>query len=43
MGDHAFPGRSTYTLVKIMTGEGVFGVGAGTKHSRELAVAALME
>jgi mannonate dehydratase len=37
------PAGQTYTLVKIMTDEGVYGVGEGTKNGRELAVAALLE
>ena len=37
------PVGQTYTLVKIVTDEGVYGVGEGTKNGRELAVAALLE
>ncbi len=37
------PAGQTYTLVKITTDAGVYGVGEGTKNGRELAVAALLE
>jgi mannonate dehydratase len=37
------PAGQTYTLVKIVTDVGVYGVGEGTKNGRELAVAALLE
>ncbi|MFN8500181.1 MAG: D-galactonate dehydratase family protein [Anaerolineae bacterium] len=33
----------TYVLVKILTDQGVYGVGEGTKNGRELAVASLLE
>jgi len=37
------PAGQTFTLVKIETDAGVYGVGEGTKNGRELAVAALLE
>jgi mannonate dehydratase len=37
------PAGQTYTLVKVLTDQGVYGVGEGTKNGRELAVAALLE
>lgn len=37
------PAGQTFTLLKIVTDEGVYGVGEGTKNGRELAVAALLE
>lgn len=37
------PAGQNYTLVKIETDAGLYGVGEGTKNGRELAVAALLE
>ncbi|MSP14353.1 MAG: bifunctional D-altronate/D-mannonate dehydratase [Chloroflexi bacterium] len=37
------PAGQTFTLVKILTDAGVYGVGEGTKNGRELGVAALLE
>jgi mannonate dehydratase len=37
------PARQSFTLVKIITDEGIYGVGDGTKNGREVAVASLLE
>jgi mannonate dehydratase len=37
------PDGQPFTLVKIITDEGVYGVGEGSKNGRELAVASLLE
>ncbi len=37
------PAGQSFTLVKIMTDQGVYGVGDGTKNGREIAVASLLE
>lgn len=37
------PAGQPFVLVKIVTDEGVYGVGEGTKNGRELAVASLLE
>ncbi len=37
------PLRQPFVLVKIVTDEGVYGIGDGTKNGRELAVATLLE
>ncbi len=37
------PARQSFTLVKIVTDEGIYGVGDGTKNGREMAVASLLE
>jgi mannonate dehydratase len=37
------PSGQPFTLVKIVTDEGIYGVGDGTKNGRELAVASILE
>ncbi|HQX10808.1 MAG TPA: bifunctional D-altronate/D-mannonate dehydratase, partial [Thermoflexales bacterium] len=37
------PDKQSFVVVKIITDEGVYGVGEGTKNGRELAVATLLD